>query len=62
MNFQVKNMRRVRPSDVYGSAHLLRLMLKVGGLLNLSTIKERDDIETIEEVMHDFLSWLDENR
>ena len=62
MNFQVKKMRRVRPSDVYGSAHLLRLMLKVGGLLNLSTIKERDDIETIEEVMHDFLSWLDENR
>jgi hypothetical protein len=28
-----------KPSDIYGSAHLLRLMVKIGDMLNETTIQ-----------------------
>ena len=31
----------VQPSDVYGSAHLLRLMVKIGGYLSFSNFSEQ---------------------
>ena len=30
----------VQPSDIYGSAHLLRLMVKIGGYLSFSNYSE----------------------
>jgi len=51
----------VQPSDIYGSAHLLRLMVKIGGYLSFSNYSE-PSCKVIEEHIDDFLTYLDMNR
>lgn len=51
----------VQPVDIYGSAHLLRLMLKIGNYLSCSPYQETD-CKVIEEHIDDFLAYLDINR
>jgi len=51
----------VQPVDIYGSAHLLRLMLKIGNYLSFSSYQE-SDCKVIEEHIDDFLNYLDINR
>lgn len=51
----------VQPSDVYGSAHLLRLMVKIGGYLSFSNFSDQSS-KMIEDQIDDFLSYLDMNR
>ena len=36
-----KTIVGVQPSDIYGSAHLLRLMVKIGGYLTFSTFPDQ---------------------
>ncbi len=50
------------PSDVYGSAHLLRLMVKLTAFLNETSIREPSDVQLIEGVIADFLTYLESNR
>lgn len=54
----------VAPSDIYGSPHLLRLMVKIGPLLNQSTIDatSESNVGLIENVIGDFLIYLEANR
>jgi len=54
-----------RPSQVYGSAHLLRLMVKIGGLLSKFQIGKTDEEnpnQLIEATLIDLLNYLEENR
>jgi len=51
----------VQPVDIYGAAHLLRLMVKVGGYLSCSNYSEQN-VRVLEEHIDDFLSYLDMNR
>lgn len=51
----------VQPVDIYGSAHLLRLMVKIGGYLSCSNYQE-PNCKVIEEHIDDFLTYLDMNR
>jgi len=50
------------PSDIYGSAHLLRLMVRIGGLLDRYNIREESDVRLIEGIISDFLQYLEVNR
>ena len=59
---KTKKTRKIHPSEVYGSAHLLRLMVKMGGILNHSTICDPDDIAMVEDEVHELLTFLDQNR
>ena len=59
---KTKKTRKIYPSEVYGSAHLLRLMVKMGGILNHSTICDPDDIAMVEDEVHELLTFLDQNR
>jgi len=56
-----ENAGAVQPCDLYGSQHLLRLMLKVGDYLSSSKFSEAD-VKTIEEQLDDFLVYLNTNR
>jgi len=51
----------VQPVDIYGSAHLLRLMVKIGGYLSYFDVNEQS-CKVIEEHIDDFLAYLDVNR
>ena len=54
-----------RPSQVYGSAHLLRLMVKIGGLLSKFPIGKTDEEnpnQLIEATLIDLLNYLEANR
>merc|ERR1712150_326509 len=50
------------PSDIYGSAHLLRLMVRIGGLLDRYNMREESDVRLIESIISDFLQYLEVNR
>jgi len=50
------------PSDIYGSAHLLRLMVRIGPLLDRYNIREESDVRIIESLILDFLQYLEVNR
>ena len=52
------------PSDVYGSAHLLRLMVKIGPLLTRSTIDTSSEanVAFIENIISNFMSYLETKR
>ena len=67
----------VLPADIYGSAHLLRLMVKIGGYLSFSNYTQHSCkvgsfvvklwrkitfIQVIEDSLDDFLTYLDMNR
>ena len=49
-------------ADLYGSAHLLRLMARFNSILTKIKIDEKDDIEFIETGLQDFLAYLETNR
>jgi len=51
------------PSQIYGSAHLLRLMVQVGPLLNRSNIdtSTETNVTFIENILCDFLLYLEAN-
>lgn len=51
----------VQPVDIYGSAHLLRLMVKIGGYLSCFDYQDQS-CRVIEEHIDDFLTYLDMNR
>jgi len=51
----------VQPADIYGSNHLLRLMVKVGSYLSCSNFQE-SGCKMIDEHIDDFLAYLDINR
>lgn len=50
------------PSDIYGSAHLLRLMVRIGPLLDRYNTREESDVRIIESLILDFLQYLEVNR
>lgn len=52
------------PSSTYGSAHLLRLMVKIGSFLNRSAIDTTTEgnVNFIENIICDFLQYLETNR
>jgi hypothetical protein len=54
----------VTPSDIYGSPHLLRLMVKIGPLLNQSKINatSESNVGLIENIIGDFLFYLEAKR
>ena len=47
------------PSEVYGGAHLLRLMVNINDLFNSFNV---DEFGTIDNILTDFLDFLEENR
>ena len=51
------------PSQIYGSAHLLRLMVQIGPLLNRSNIDTSTEanVTFIENIICDFLLYLEKN-
>ena len=51
------------PSQIYGSAHLLRLMVQIGPLLNRSNIDTSTvaNVTFIENIICDFLLYLEKN-
>jgi len=51
-----------KASDIYGSAHLLRLMTKIGDMLNLTPIPDESSAKLIENILGQFLTFLDNNR
>ena len=55
---------RIRPSSAYGSAHLLRLMVKISSFLNRSSIAASSEanVNYIEAIICDFLLYLETNR
>ncbi len=52
------------PSATYGSAHLLRLMVKIGPLLNRSSFdnSSESNVNHVEGIICDFLSYMESNR
>ena len=50
-----------KPSDVYGSAHLLRLMTKISDMLSMTPILDESGIKLIENILGQFLDFLDSN-
>jgi len=50
------------PIDVYGSAHLLRLMAKINGLLNRNRMETEADVAVVSSALRGFLSYLEANR
>jgi len=56
-----ENVGAVQPADIYGSAHLLRLMVKIGTYLSFANYSEHS-CKVIEEQIDDFLTYLDMNR
>ena len=48
--------------DIYGSAHLLRLTVKLNNFLNMTNITSENDVQLIEGVMKDLLVFLETNR
>jgi len=54
----------ISPSDAYGSAHLLRLMSKIGVFLNAYTVftSSEHNVNFIENILCDFLLYLESNR
>jgi len=50
------------PADIYGSAHLLRLMVRIGGLLDRYNIRDESEVRIIENLISDFLQYLETNR
>ncbi len=61
---KVTDAEVVSPSEVYGSAHLLRLMTKIGPLLNRSTFDTNTEanVSLVEGILADFLTFLESNR
>ena len=55
---------KINPSDAYGSAHLLRLMSKIGPFLNRYNVftSAESNVNFIENIIMDFLNFLEENR
>jgi len=51
----------IQPCDIYGSAHLLRLMVKVGEYISAGSFSDQN-IKVIEEQLEDFLTYLDTNK
>ena len=55
-----------QPSEVYGTAHLLRLMARINGLMNMKRIGGDADgtggVELVSEVLRSLLVFLDNNR
>eukprot|EP00088_Acartia_fossae_P026651 TRINITY_DN2748_c0_g1_i11.p1 TRINITY_DN2748_c0_g1~~TRINITY_DN2748_c0_g1_i11.p1 ORF type:complete len:347 (-),score=71.85 TRINITY_DN2748_c0_g1_i11:341-1381(-) len=51
----------VQPCDVYGSQHLLRLMLKIGDYLSASKFSDAH-VKLVEDQLEDFLVYLNTNR
>jgi mortality factor 4-like protein 1 len=56
-----ENAGAVQPCDVYGSQHLLRLILKIGDYLSASKFPE-SHVKMIEDQLEDFLLYLNTNR
>merc|ERR1712004_294329 len=54
----------ISPSDAYGSAHLLRLMSKIGVFLNTYNVftSSEHNVNFIENILCDFLLYLESNR
>lgn len=51
--------------DLYGSAHLLRLMVKMKSLLNETNLimsQDNEEVATMEKCLEDLLEFLDTNR
>jgi mortality factor 4-like protein 1 len=49
--------------DIYGSAHLLRLMVKLNPILNESAVcNNESDVALVENVISEFLAFLENNR
>jgi len=61
-NEKVKD-KNLPPSQIYGSAHLLRLMVQIGPLLNRSNIdtSTETNVNFIENILCDFLLYLEAN-
>jgi len=58
-----KKTQDMRPSDLYGSAHLLRLMVKLERYLNEDICVDLErDVRDIKGVVEEFLVYLDNNR
>lgn len=49
-------------ADIYGSAHLLRLMVIMASLLSETAIKGETDVQLIENILGQFLNYLETNR
>ncbi|XP_040564639.1 mortality factor 4-like protein 1 isoform X1 [Lepeophtheirus salmonis] len=48
-------------TDIYGTAHLLRLLSKIDTVLNLTKIEVDSDVSLIESIIGDFLKYLEDN-
>lgn len=48
-------------ADIYGSAHLLRVLSKIDSLLNLTRIEVDPDVALIESIIGEFLKYLEDN-
>ena len=59
-----EKISNVLPSNTYGSAHLLRLMVKIGPMLNRSSLDTTNEanVNLIENIISDFLLYLESNR
>ena len=51
-----------RPVELYGSAHLLRLMVKLNSLLNMTGLELKQDVMLVEGIIRDFLEYLESNK
>ena len=62
--YNAKIIEDQTPSNVYGSAHLLRLMVKIGPLLNRSSLDTscEGNVTLIENILNDFLLYLETHR
>jgi len=58
---EVSSQGAVQPAEIYGSPHLLRLMVKISGYLEGSKIKETY-CKLIEDHIEEFLAYLEINR
>lgn len=56
-----ENAGAVQPCDVYGSQHLLRLILKIGDYLSASKFTD-SQVKIFEDQLEDFLLYLNTNR
>jgi len=51
----------IQPCDIYGSSHLLRLMVKIGDYISSGPFSDQN-LKTIVENLEDFLTYLNTNK